>query len=121
MAFRSFDLLNLVKDYGSDVTLRKTTTSGSYNPATGTVVGAVTQDLTTPSYFFNFAVGTTEGDEVRRGSSRCVIPALGLSVVPDDEDKIIGLGNTYEIVSVKTYYNNGVAVCYTCEVKETDG
>jgi len=118
MSFRSFDLLNLVRDHGSAVILRKKSVSGTYNPATGSVDGAVTQDITTTSYFFNFAVGISKSDEVRRGSSRCVIPALGLTVVPDDEDKIIGLGSTYEIVSVQTFYNNGVAVCYICEVRD---
>ncbi len=118
MSFRSYDLLKLVRDFGSDVTLRKTSTSGSYNPATGTVDGSATTDYTVSTYFFNFSVGLPVGDEVRRGSSRCVIPALGLAVEPDDEDKIIGLGNTYEIVSVQTIYNSGSAVCYICEVRE---
>ena len=118
MSFRSFDLLNLVRDFGSDVTLRKTSTTGTYNPATGEVDGAGTTDYTVSSYFFNFSVGLPLGDEVRRGSSRCVIPALGLAVEPDDEDKIIGLGSTYEVVSVQTVYNAGVAVCYICEVRD---
>jgi len=118
MSFRSFDLLNLVKDFGSDVVLRKTVIDGTYNPATGTVDGSTSQDLTTTSYFFNFAVGLTTGEEVRRGSSRCIIPALGLAVAPDDEDKIIGLGSTYEVVSVQTFYSDGVAVCYVCEVRD---
>ena len=118
MSFRSFDLLNLVRDFGSDVILRKTSTAGTYNPATGTVDGAATTDYTVSSYFFNFSVGLPIGDEVRRGSSRCIIPALGLAVVPDDEDKVIGLGNTYEIVSVQTFYSDGVAICYVCEVRD---
>ena len=56
MSFRSFDLLNLVRDFGSDVTLRKTSTAGTYNPATGAVDGAATTDYTVSSYFFNFSV-----------------------------------------------------------------
>ena len=118
MSFRSFDLLNLVRDFGSDVILRKTSTAGTYNPATGEVDGADTTDYTVSSYFFNFSVGIPLGDEVRRGSSRCIIPALGLAVVPDDEDTVIGLGNTYEIVSVQTFYSNGIAICYICEVRD---
>jgi hypothetical protein len=118
MSFRSFDLLNLVRDFGSDVILRKTSTTGTYNPATGEVDGAATTDYTVSSYFFNFSVGIPLGDEVRRGSSRCIIPALGLAVVPDDEDTVIGLGNTYEIVSVQTFYSDGVAICYVCEVRD---
>jgi hypothetical protein len=118
MSFRSFDLLNLVRDFGSDVILRKTSTAGTYNPATGAVDGAATTDYTVSSYFFNFSVGLPIGDEVRRGSSRCIIPALGLAVVPDDEDTVIGLGNTYEIVSVQTFYSDGLAICYVCEVRD---
>ena len=118
MAFRPFDLLNLVRDFGSDVILRKTSTAGNYNPATGLVDGSATIDYTVSSYFFNFSVGLPSGDEVRRGSSRCIIPALDLAVVPDDEDKVIGLGNTYEIVSVQTFYSNGIATCYRCEVRD---
>jgi len=118
MSFRSFDLLNLVRDFGSDVTLRKTSTAGTYNPATGAVDGAATTDYTVSSYFFNFSVGLPIGEEVRRGSSRCIIPAIGLAVDPDDEEKVIGLGNTYEIVSVQTFYSDGVAICYVCEVRE---
>lgn len=118
MSFRSYDLLKLVQDYGSEVTLRKTSTAGTYDPATGAVSGTATTDYTVDAYFFNFSVGLPIGDEVRRGSSRCVIPALGLAVEPDDEDKIIGLGNTYEIVAVNTIYSNGAAVCYICEVRD---
>lgn len=118
MSFRSYDLLKLVEDFGSEVTLRKTTTTGTYNPATGAMSGSATTDYTVDAYFFNFSVGLPIGDEIRRGTSRCVIPALGLAVDPDDEDKIIGLGNTYEIVGVNTIYSNGSAVCYICEVKD---
>mgnify|MGYP000053019336 CR=1 FL=1 len=118
MPFRSHDLLVLVRDYGSEITLRKNTTAGTYDPATGSISGSATTDYTVDAYFFNFSVGLPVGDEIRRGSSRCVIPALGLAVVPDDEDKLIGLGNTYEIVSVQTIYTNGVAICYICEVQD---
>jgi hypothetical protein len=118
MSFRSYDLLKLVQDYGSVVTLRKKTSAGTYNPSTGSISGAATTDYSVQAYFFNFSVGLPTGDEVRRGASRCVIPALGLAVEPDDEDEIIGLNNTYGVVSVQTIYNNGSAVCYICEVQD---
>ena len=118
MSFRSFDLLNLVRDFGSEVILRKTSTAGVYDPSSGSVTGSATTDHTVNSYFFNFSVGLPMGDEVRRGSSRCIIPALGLTVEPDDEDKIIGLGSTYEVVSVSSIYSNTSVVCYICEVRD---
>jgi hypothetical protein len=116
--FRSYDLLKLVQDHGQELTLRKTTVSGTYDPATGTISGATTEDYTVDGYFFNFSTGLPIGDEIRRGSRRCVIPALGLSVEPDDEDQIIGQGDTVSIVRVNTIYSGGTAVCYVCEVSE---
>lgn len=118
MSFRSYDLLKLVRDHGSEVILRKTSAAGTYDPTTGSISGSATTDYSVDAYFFNFSVGLPIGDEIRRGASRCVIPALGLAVEPDDEDKIIGLNNNYEIVAVNTIYSNGSAVCYICEVRE---
>ena len=57
-------------------------------------------------------------DDIRRGSSKCVIPALNLGTVPDDGDQVIGLGDTKNINRVQTYYSDGVAICYVCGVVE---
>jgi hypothetical protein len=116
--FRAYDLLKLVQDHGEELTLRKKTTAGTYDPATGSVSGGATTDYTFDGYFFNFSVGLPIGDEIRRGSRRCVVPALGLSAVPDDEDQILGQGDAVSIVSVKTIFSGGTAVCYICEVSE---
>lgn len=116
--FRAYDLLKLVKDHGEELTLRKKSTAGTYDPSTGTVTGSATTDYTVDGYFFNFSTGLPIGDEIRRGSRRCVIPALGLAVQPDDEDLIIGQGDTVAIVSVSTIFSSGSAVCYICEVAE---
>jgi len=118
MSFRSADLLNLVRDYGSTITLRKLTDAGTYNPATGSISDSETTDYPVIGYFFTFSAGLPTGDEIRRGTSRCVLPASGLAVVPNDEDQIVGLGNTYNIVTVQTIYSDGAAVCYICEVRE---
>lgn len=116
--FRAYDLLKLVQDHGEELTLRKKTTAGTYDPATGSISGSATTDYTVDGYFFNFSVGLPTGDEVRRGSRRCVIPALGLAVEPDDEDQILGQGDTVSIIRVSTIFSTGVAVCYICEVAE---
>ncbi len=118
MTFRSYDLLKLVQDCGEELTLRKKTAAGTYDPTTGSVTGSNTTDYTVDGYFFNFSVGLPVADEVRRGSRRCVIPALGLGVEPDDEDLIIGRGDPVAIVSVSTIFSSDSAVCYICEVRE---
>ena len=114
----SYDLLKLAKDFGETLTMRKKTTSGSYNPATGSVDGAATTDYSFVGYFYNYDNGIAGNlDEIRRGTRKCVIPALGLAVEPDDEDQIIGNGDTVNIVSVVTIFSNGAAVCYLCDVR----
>lgn len=116
MSFRSYDLLRLVKDYGEDLTLRKITTSGSYDPTTGSVTGSATTDYSVEGYFYNYE--TMNVDQVQRGTRKCVISAIGLPSEPDEEDVIIGNADTVTIVSVTTIFNQGAAVCYICHVRE---
>ena len=118
MSFRSFDLLRLVRDHGEELTLIKKTTAGTYSPSTGTISGSATTNYLFDGYFFDFSVGLPDNDELRRGSRRCIVPALGLVVVPDDEDLISGQGDTVKIVKVSTIFHCGSAVCYVCEVAE---
>lgn len=116
MSFRSYDLLNLVRDFGEPLTLRKTTTAGTYNPATGSVSGSATTDYSFTGYFYNYE--TLNVDQIRRGTRKCVIPSLGLAVEPDDEDVIIGNSDTVVIDTITTIFSDGVAVCYLCHVRE---
>lgn len=118
MSIRSADLYNLIKDFGVEVTLNKKTTSGSYNPATGTISGAVTGQYKIRAVFYDINAGITNSGEIRRGLRKCVISAKGLTVVPDDGDSISGLGDEVNIIRVTTHYSDNTPVMYTCEVSE---
>ena len=119
MSFRPFDLLNLVRDFGESLTLRKVTTDGAYNPATGAVDGSATTDYTITAYLYNYNVGVPAGDsEVVRGTRKCVISALGLAAIPDFDDLIVGSGDTVKIISVMSIFSAGTAVGYICSVGE---
>jgi hypothetical protein len=115
MTFRSFDLFNLVRDFGEDLTLRKITSDGSYDTTTGSVNGSVTTDYTVLGYFYNYE--TLNVDQIRKGTRKCVISALS-NVEPDEDDQLLGNGDAVSIVSVSTIFSGGVAICYICHVKE---
>ena len=116
MSFRSFDLLSLVRDFGESLTLRKVTSGGAYNPATGEVDGSATTDYAFTGYLYNYE--TLNVDQIKKGTRKCVIPALGFSVEPDEKDIIVGNGDSVVIVSVITIFSDGNAVCYICHVEE---
>jgi hypothetical protein len=118
MSFNATDLLKLVQDFGETLTLRKVTTDGIYDAATGTLSGSETTDYSFTGYFYNLAEGTSDLTQTRKGRRACVIPTKGLSVVPDDQDQILRTGETVDIMTVKTILSNGQAVCYLCEVME---
>lgn len=119
MSFRSFDLLNLVRDFGESLTLRKVTSGGSYNPVTGEVDGSATTDYTFTGYMYNYDTGISGNmDTVVRGIRKCVVPALGLAVEPDSEDLVVGSNDNVKIISVVTIYSDGVPICYLCDVRE---
>ena len=119
MSFRSFDLYNLVNDFGQTVTLRKTTSGGTYNPATGEVDSATTADYSVTAYFYNYDRGIIANvDQVRRGTRKCVISAVGLSVEPDDEDQLVGVDDTVNITRVTVIFSGTTKLCYICDVSE---
>lgn len=115
MSFRSFDLYNLLRDFGKPLTLRKVTTSGAYDPTAGSVSGAATTDYTVTGYFYNY--DNMQVDQVVRGKRKCLISALD-NVEPDTQDIILGNGDTVTVTSVTTIFSNGVAICYICHVEE---
>jgi hypothetical protein len=115
MSFRPFDLYNLVREFGESLTLRKVTTDGSYNPATGAVDGSASTDYSLTGYFYNYE--TLNVDQIRKGTRKCVLSALG-GVQPDEDDQLIGNGDTVVITSVTTIFSDGVALCYICHVEE---
>lgn len=116
MYFRSSDFLRLVRDFGETVTLRKTSTAGTYDPTTGAVSGSATTNYSVTGYIYNAEVFPQ--DQVVKSVRRCVIPALGLAVEPDDKDVILRSSVTYVINHVTTIYSNGTAVCYICHLED---
>ena len=119
MSFRSYDLLKLVQDFGESLTLRKVTTGGTYNPATGQIDGSSTTDYSFTGYMYNYDSGISGNmDMVVRGIRKCVIPALGLAVEPDTDDLVVGNGDNVKIISVVTIFSAGTRICYLCDVRE---
>ena len=117
--FRSGELYRLVNDHGQSLTLRKITTDGTYDPATGSRSGEATTDYSILGYFYNYALGIAGNtDEIVRGSRKLLISAQRLAITPDDEDLVIGNGDTVKIVSVKSIFSAGIPICHLCTVQE---
>lgn len=128
MSFRSFDLLNLVRDFGEDLQLRKITDADPYNPATGEVENITTTDYDFIGYMYNYDTGISGNlDDIVRGVRKCVIPALDLTPVttpptptvePETDDIILGNNDNVKIISVVTIFSAGTPICYLCDVRE---
>lgn len=118
MSFRAIDLFNLVNDFGETLTLRKTTTSGTYDTSTGRVTGSATTDYVAKGYFFNNDIGLMLNSKTSNGDRYCVFSSVDLPVEPDTDDQVVGNGDTVNIVRVSTIFSGGSSVCYICEVRE---
>lgn len=111
------NLLRLVQRHGSTLTLHKVS-EGTYDPATGTVSGGSETEYEITGYMYEAIVGQDAESIIIRGAKKVVIPALGLSVEPYTGDAISGLGDKVHVIRVTTFYSNGLAILYTCEVEE---
>jgi hypothetical protein len=117
MSFRAYDLAKLVDDFGETLTLRKRTTAGTYNPATGSLSNMATTDYSFVGYFYNYNVGFTPTlDQIEKGTRKCLIPAPNIIVAPDTDDQILRGSDKVNIIHVVTAYSNGVALHYICDV-----
>ena len=117
MAFGAYDLLKLVEEHGQSLTLHKKA-YGAYDPATSTVGSTTTTDTTITGYFYNYELGVSDLNNIQSGMRKCLISALGLTVVPDTEDEISGSGNKVHITNVVTMYSGSQVLCYICDVRE---
>lgn len=119
--FRSVDLLNLLEDFGEDLTLR-VKSFGTYNVSTGSVTGTTETTRTVRGYFFNYQLNEIDGDNIVRGDRRLVLPTVDTSNVaipePDINDEVSGQGDKVTIVSVDKIMSNFSPVCYVCQVRE---
>jgi len=114
MSFRPYDILRLIQDFGETFTLRKVTTSGSYDTALGEVTGSATTDYAFLGYLFNN--NGRLSDEVEKDTRKLAISPLGLSAIPDYDDIIIGGNATVHITGISELYSDGNVVCYICNV-----
>lgn len=117
----SRNLQNLVNRRGQTATLRKKS-SGTYNPATGSLGSVTNTDYTVKCYFSDYNLSEINSESVLMGDRQVVFPAKDTSGVaipePDNEDQIRTVGDTVVIKSVQKVYNKDTLVCYICQVRE---
>lgn len=109
------NLAKLINKHGKSLTLTKETTSGTYDPATGTVSGDVDTDYPIKGYFYTNKVGTL--GEVAYGT-RMVVISGAEAVVPTQGDYLSGSGDDVRIGAVRSISSGDTVIVYLCEVEE---
>jgi hypothetical protein len=120
MTFRSQDLKYLIDTHGKPLTL---VVKGdlTYDPATGNTTGSETE-YTVQTYFYNYNLSDIDGQNIRLGDRRVVLPLVDTfgNTIPEPEtgDEISGEGDKVSIVRVAKIMSGLTAVCYMCQVRE---
>ena len=117
----SSNLQALINRRGRAATLRYKS-SGTYNPATGSLDSVTNTDVAIKAYFADYNLSEINNDSILMGDRQVVIPARDTSgnpiTEPDNEDQILSVGDTVVIKSVQKIYNSSTLVCYLCQVRE---
>lgn len=120
MSFMAADLLNLIQEYGKNLTFTAKG-STSYDPATGDTTSSGTTK-TVKGYFYSYSVGDINGSSVVTGDRRLAIPVTDISgatlVPPKKGDSFSGEGDAVNVVSVERIMSGANPVCYICQVRE---
>lgn len=65
-----------------------------------------------------FGAMARASDAVEAEDVKAIIPAAGITVVPQIGDKLTVAGETYSIVMVDTIRPGGVGILYTCQCRK---
>lgn len=106
------DVLQLMQDFGSTVTLTRAGTA-TYNPATGITTNSTGSSMTARGVFINYADRNIDGTLVRQGDRRLLLAASGATGVPAVNDEVAG----YKVLDVREIAPNGTAIAWACQVR----
>jgi len=116
------DVVALLREHGYDLTFRRPSNGGSYNPATGAVSGGSNADETARVVFLNYTSRDIDGTLVQRGDRKAVMAATyngtALSKTPQLDDELRGEGDAVRIVSVQTIKSGSSILAYVCQARE---
>lgn len=116
------DVVALLREHGYDLTFRRPSSGGSYNPATGAVSGGSNADETARVVFLNYTSRDIDGTLVQRGDRKAVMAATyngtALSKTPQIDDELRGEGDAVRIVSVQTIKSGSTVLAYICQARE---
>lgn len=117
----SSNVQTLVNRRGQTATLRKKS-SGTYDPTTGSLGSVTDTDYTIKAYFADYDVTEINNDSILLGDRKVLIAAKDTSgntvPEPDNNDQILGVGDTVVIKRVQSIYNGSTLVCYICQARE---
>ena len=109
------NLAKLINRHGKTLTLTKKTTSGTYDPASGTFSGDADTEYTIKGYFYTDKVGTL--GEVAYGK-RMVAISGSVSSTPAQGDYLSGSGDDVRVGPVRSISSGDAVIVYLCEVEE---
>lgn len=116
------DVVALLREHGYDLTFRRPSNGGSYNPATGAVSGGSNADETARVVFLNYTSRDIDGTLVQRGDRKALMAATyngtALSKTPQIDDELRGEGDAVRIVSVQTIKSGSTVLAYICQARE---
>lgn len=107
---------SLLSEYGQSITLTHSTT-GNYDPATGTVESTSTTATGRGAVFDYPASGLSQADGtlILQGDKKLLLSAVGIAA-PVLNDLAIANGITYIIKNIKSLNPAGTVVMYECQL-----
>ena len=107
----------IIERYGRSVVLRRNN-EGTYNPATDTITGASTTDVSVIAVFTDFEQDEIDGTLIVRGDKKAVIAAGSLNSPPENNDILIDGSDQYRIVQLMAVQPGDTALIYKVQVRK---
>ena len=110
------DAYDMILENGTTVIIKKFT-EGTYSPVSDSFSGATWTNYSHPGLLSRYKQADIDGDNIKKGDMKILIPAHGLSVEVEEGDKIYVLSKNWLVIDPGTIQPSADAIIYKAQVR----
>lgn len=106
----------LIKEYGAEVTLTRTTL-GTFDPVSGSTSGETTTNFKCHAVLTNYDIKHINDTQIQLGDKKVTLSAKDLGTKPEMTDTISEGGITYSIKNIQPLNPGGIDLIYELQCR----
>lgn len=107
---------DMIVENGTTVVIKKYT-EGIYSPVSDSSSGATWTNYSHPGLLSRYKQGDIDGDNIRKGDMKVLIPALNLAITLEEGDKVTVLNKDWLVIDPGTIQPSADPIIYKAQLR----